>query len=159
MQLVTVGFDDDAAITPCDACAAVRVAMRTSPTRLGPLLGLPAGCPRARLRDDHIDDCHVGLGVYRYQDDASWGYVFATLLDTPSLGTIVKDESADLLRGGNLPLRRLIAVGEWRLARDEGLEVTICSSRYPLTSSTLLPAAEQLALAVAARSIVEELTS
>lgn len=157
-ELVIVGFGDDAGISPCAACAAVRVAMRGSSKTLGLLLGLPAGCPRARLRDDRIDDCHIGLGIYRFEDRNTWGYVFATVLDASSVGIIVKDESARRLREGTLPLHRLIAIGQWQLVHDDGLAVTVCSSRYPISAAPLLPAAEELALDIASRSIVDELT-
>ena len=157
-ERLLVGFGYDAGITPCEACEAVRVAMKTSPAELGPLLGLPSGCPTVRLLDDSIDDSHIGLGVYRYQDDTFWGYVFATVLDSDLLRLIVKDESAERLMIGTLSLRRLIATGEWRLGYDHGLAVTICSSRYPAGAAELLPAAEELALDIARRSIVSELT-
>lgn len=156
---VRVGFGAGAGITPCLACHAVASAMRTAPHDLGPLLGLCRGCPLARLVDDAIADSHVGLGVYRYRNEQSWGYVFATLAPASiARGTVVTASGERLLEGSE-PERRLIEVGSWQLLDDDDLRVSICASRYPLDHGHLVDEAEALALDVAGRCIVEELAA
>lgn len=158
-ERMVVGFGDDATMSPCGACAAVAAAMRTSPDELGPLVGLPPGCPRARLLDEDIDQAHVGLGVYRYSDDSVWGYVFATVLSPGEVRSLVEARSAERLVDGRVEQQWLVRAGEWRLTFDDGIAVTVCSSRYAIGASGLLPQAESLALDVVAACLACELSS
>jgi hypothetical protein len=154
-----IGFGEDAAVTPCVACRAVATAMRTTPRRLGPLLGLPPGCPRARVLDDRISDSHVGLGVYRYCGRRAWGFVFATLVAASTARYAIESSSADLLLHGSEEGRRAVEIGSWQMLDDERLRVTVCFSQYALDETELLEEAEKLALEIAGRCVVEELVS
>jgi hypothetical protein len=152
-----IGFGDNDAVTPCVACHAVAIAMRTTPRRLGPLLGLAPGCPRVRVLEDRISDSHVGLGVFRYRGDHGWGFVFATLLDAAAARLEIERASADLLVHGSDTDRTAVEVGVWQMAHDERLDVTICFSTYALDEGDLVDEAEALALEIAGRCVIEEI--
>jgi hypothetical protein len=154
-----IGFGNDAAVTPCVACQAVAIAMRTTPRRLGPLLGLAPGCPRVRMLEDRISDSHVGLGVFRYRGDHGWGFVFATLLEAAATRLEIERASADLLVCGCEAERRAVEVGAWQMVHDEQLDVTICFSTYPLDHGDLVDEAESLALEIAGLCVVEEIVT
>ena len=153
---VLVGFQPDAEIAPCLACRAVASAMRTSPRDLGPMLGLCAGCPRARVLDEEIGESHVGLGVYRYRNDETWGFVFTTLAPTQTARAIILQASTDLLLG-TAAEAHLVEAGAWQLINDDELHVRVCASRYTLEDGGLVDDAERLALAIAGRCLIEEL--
>jgi hypothetical protein len=156
---VCVGFGIDANVTPCTACRAVAAAMRTTPRELGPMLGLAPGCPRARVLDEAIADSHVGLGVYRYRGEHAWGFVFATLSGLAIVRRAIESASGELLLGGTDTEWRVVEVGRWEMLHDDSLRVTICFSAYPLDETDWLDEAEALALAIAARCLVEELVT
>lgn len=153
-----VGFGEGAAVTPCAACVAVTTARQTCAELLGPLLGLAHGCPRARVLADALAESHVGLGVFRYLRDDVWGYVFVTLLGAEAVGLAIKRASSKGVFAAELAVRETVELGRWSLGHEPGLDVTVCSNAYPLERGDLVAPAEELALDVAVRCLVDELT-
>lgn len=153
---VRVGFDGRCDLTPCALLEAIAEAMRTSPGRLGPLVGLPHGCPRARIESATLDRCHVGLGVYRHDACDRWGYFLATTLDPETLRSTILEQSATFMQQGGEE-HRTVAFGHWLIGESGEVGVAACRSEYSRLHAGLGAAAEQLALQIAAATLILEL--
>ena len=131
-ELLLVGFGADCCLSPCEFRHEVIDA---------DLHGeLPHGAVGVRLRDAPPSICHTGLGLYRYQSDAAYGFACATTLPPARVETVLRAALAD--EPVSNPLR-----GEpFHTIADEELGVTLLYTRHDEeTFGTLVDEAERRA--------------
>ncbi len=115
-EVLLVGFGVDCCWSPCEFRHEVLDADLHG--------GLPHGTVGVRLRDAPPAICHTGLGLYRYQSDAAYGFACATTLRPDRVEDVLRTALADEPVGS--PLR-----GEpFHTISDEDLGVTLLYTRH-----------------------------